>query len=543
MSNFVKYRATSDVDSEGPDKAAANRAALASSTSYSPINETPRANPSTKGMLKRLYKAQRLLNICYVRVELKLIPYVTIASTLRQAFSYVNSKELKSLVSEARSVATNGDRKQRARVRAIERASKKGLSGKDRSEYLAKYKFCYRNELRMALHYAISALFVESLKWKGHYFEAQSQSAQNVNQGLTDEHNIDNELDPAILHSASIMVRTHTPIRLDDPLVKTKEDTFVRLESNFYLLQTRVVGLLPSKVPDKITFESLKAISRQIPELRDLTMFPFRFMHPESKRIWFAVFDLPIKPDVIFFADNEAQATSVNELVNSELAYCQDKPRLIHLLLSAGFDTDESSLMAESLMFLNSRDRMGYISRSIQGKAIRLKAGSLKDRRLRFVQEHQELYEAIQDSKNFIDEMSALRKEMAESFKELTINHEDEFLSVGKYSRLTSHFKLMLRNTMGIRDPKTRESVKRSLVRDRISCRVIYRIYTEAGQEAKEARIRLKALEKVLESHKNSTINTIDGLMIPPEFDKERAGEKLSPEDRAVIKAHNQFPT
>lgn len=447
------------------------------------------------------------LNVAYQRVEDKVISYASLKTLLSAAYSYATEVKTKRHISTVRKLAADLTKKQSNYNRARQRATDKGLTGGPRLDYCKKYKFKkQRSDLRSGISIAMGMNREDRRKWNGHMFEHIADV--NTNEGLI---NVEST-QPIVIQEASLVVATTKAIA-QGASMEAHAHKFERLESNFYIVQTRVAGFKPSVIPSKVSAESLGKVMGQHGVISELP-FAFQMSYPGTNRIWYPIFDFPINPQTVAFSDHQSMTTG-----NSKVTVTLSKEDITYeeiydLLISLNFPYYDLDSMAIAIKGMSVSDRLSKVNLQLERLRVTNNRERLQDIRFKFMATHHDLYSAIKRAQDDIASFTELSKEASAEFQTLTADHNNSALLIVSYDKLfDSHFReIELEINRTEPDSRLRQSKLESMKRDRLSARICFWIYKEARKQCSEARAIIKQAKADIEFHRRVANNDLDSL-------------------------------
>ena len=365
-------------------------------------------NPTTDVILKKIAHCNECLNKAYSYMEDKEVPYEAVSTILSLAYTVAPSAIIKSKISAVNHQTKDFEKKQRRLNNAKDRANLKQLKGQDRKDYLSKYQLPKesRDKLRIALHDCINLVFMEKKKWEGDIYEIISETYVN-------ELSFDKDNSPVVINEAAIMVHTNIAIK-QDRFTEPFKDKFQKIETNFYAVSTRVIGIKPSYVPEKPDYVNLGALVAKHVGVKGLSPYATPMKHKKSKRIWFAVFDFPINVKNVFFTDSTHMRSEME--IARDIGSANSSDEIRRVLESVGINSSEATVYATRAFPMSARDRVGLVYQIVTKQLMQNKNKQLREKRNQFLTENSEIVEAIKENETQLFELKEIAQKMSQDF-------------------------------------------------------------------------------------------------------------------------------
>jgi hypothetical protein len=425
-------------------------------------------NPTTDTILKKIDSCNECLNKAYSYMEDKEVPYEAVSTIMSLAYTVAPSAIIKQKISAVNHQTKDFEKKQRKLNRATDRANAKQLKGQDRKDYLSKYKFPKesRDKLRKAIHDCINLVFMEKKKWEGDIYETISETY--VNDLAFDKDNL-----PVVINEAAIMVHTNIAIK-NDRFTEPFKDKFQKVETNFYAVMTRVIGVKPSYLPEKPDYVNLGNLVAKHLGVKGLSPYATPMKHKKSKRIWFAVFDFPVNVKNVFFTDSTHMRSEME--IARDISSANSSDEIFKVLESVGINPIDASLYANRAFPMSARDRVGLVYQIVTRQLMQNKNKSLREKRQQFLNENSEIVEAIKENENQLFELKELTQKMSQDF---LIRSEDGYgtiITIGHCpAKLHPRYKAAYKDILyGEPNEKVRDYKLKTLSRDFIYLRELY---------------------------------------------------------------------
>jgi hypothetical protein len=447
-------------------------------------------NPTTDVILKKIASCNECLNRAYSFMEDVEVPYKAVSTILSLAYTTAPSSVIKSKISDVNHQTKDFAKKQRRFNRATDRANSKQLRGRERKLYLANYSFTKdaRDKLRKALHDCINLVFLEKTKWEGNIYET-------IADAYTNELSFDKDNSPVVINDASVMVHTNVPIK-KDVFTEPYKNNFQRVETNFYAVATRVVGVKPSYVPENPDHVSLGNLIYKHLSIKGVTPHASPMKHKNSKRIWFAIFDFPINVKNVFFTDSTHMRSEME--IARDISSANSMEEISRILESIGISREEAMTYSMRAAPMSARDRVGLVYQIVTKQLNLNKTNQLKSKRMEFLNTHKEIVSAIKENENLIDDLKAVAHTVSQEFLIKSEDGRGTVITIGQsphklQTRYMQVYKSILyqEQVESIRDYKIK-----TLKADYMELREMYWTF-------RMAKDTIKAIKKILNNQKD----------------------------------------
>lgn len=271
-----------------------------------------------------------------------------------------------------------------------------------------------------------------------------------------------------------------------------------RIERGFFVCKSIPVIGLPYKLADDGSVKMAKR-RRKLQEVlekrfgRRVNILEYTLTHRSSKLYWY-VYDFPVEVEMMQFAD--IQVAEDYGTHNTAL-----------------LDLDNGKL---------DRDQFVKLREEARRRSIMLRTMQLREQRLNFVSQHQDIYQQIEDLKDAYQELTELMDKVKAEFTKLTATAIDDAgksngLAISQYKRLYRHSHRMYGELSDL-DTAQRDRLYGQLFEDRLKAREYYYEYRDLSARRTQFRERIDFLTANLADKRNITRGSGKNLAILPEL-------------------------